>query len=431
MNVLISLDGLSYKSFERWSQSFIDLGFSYCKKMITTFPSVTFNAHATAITGNSHDQHLIFDNVVADVANAATIERIALYGDHELLCNEALHRQTLFYSLAMHDLKSSCIHWPLTTGNPYIHYLVAESSSKKKIEQAGSAADLDTVALHETIQAIESGSYDFIAARFVGYDALSHQYGKDSMEAIHCAESLIGHIHHIYDTLSKSQQAFNLFIFSDHGQSDVQSFFYPNEILAQSRWREHLLNKQIRFIGDGSGSLLFYSRLTQQENQEIMSYFNRWEQVNHFYELGSGSGAESGLGFGSEPGFGSESGSGSGLESGSGSGSGFGTWPGSGSAFRPVGILDLKHTICGEDILAPEQPQYEAMKSLHGYHPDQVEEMNGFMLGIGDRIKQGQIIEQSHLVNIAPTIAKVFQIPHHCKGREIQSLISDTIKEHE
>ncbi|MGG1660785.1 alkaline phosphatase family protein [Brevibacillus sp. NRS-1366] len=382
MNVLLSLDGLSYQIFERRAQQFVGKGFSYCKKMITTFPSVTFHAHAAAITGNNPDKHLVFDNVVARLQ---TMERIELYKDHDSICNEALHKQTLFYSLARNGLRSCCIHWPLTTGNPYIQHLVTESSSKKKLQGAASVVEIDNVALHETIQTIESEAYDFIAARFVGYDALSHHYGKDSMEAAEYLERLFEHIGQIDLTLRKSQQPYNLFLFSDHGQSDVQSFFYPNEILAQSRWREQLSNKQIRFVGDGSGSLLFYSSLCHLQNREIMDCFNQFTEVNHFYEITGEARSE----------------------------------------YKPVGILDLNHKVCGEDIVAPEQPKYMEMKSLHGYHPSNVDEMNGFMVCMGEGIEKGKTIEEAHLQNIAPTIAELFQISHECDGTKINDMIRE------
>ncbi len=387
MIVLISLDGLGYKNFERWSQSFTDKGFSYCKQMMTTFPSVTFNAHATAMTGNSHDRHSVYDNIVADVA---TMNRIALYGDHEALCNEELHKQTIFHSLSAQGLKSCCIHWPLTTGNPYIQKLITESSSKKKAAESISYEELDQTAAQETIEAVMSGAFDFIAARFVGYDACSHEYGKDSREAILCAEKLLQHIHRIHHAFNELQQPFHLLIFSDHGQSEVKSFFYPNEILAQSRWSEHLLNRQIRFVGDGSGALLFYSKLTKQENQEIMDHFNQMEAVQYFHEIEEPAASAC-------------------------------------QVFRPVGILDLKHTVCGEDTIPPDQPQYKTLRSLHGYDPANVEEMNGFMVCIGDQLKTGLVFEHSHLVHIAPTIAKLLHIPHQCDG----GAITDILKEHE
>ncbi|MFD0711621.1 alkaline phosphatase family protein [Paenibacillus sp. GCM10027626] len=384
MNVLLSLDGLSYQLFEHYASTFIKNGFFYCKKLITTFPSVTFNAHATAITGNQFDKHLVVDNVLSRTGSR---DKVLLYGDHELICNEALHRQTLFYSLANKGLKSCCIHWPLTSGNIYIDHLVTESSSKKKISDAEPIDKMDQLALQEAIQAIASGAFDFIAARFVGYDALSHKHGKESPEALRCLHTLLGYIAKIHNELEKSQAAYNLIVFSDHGQSDVRTFFYPNEVLARSRWRQHLLANQIRFVGDGSGALLFYSSLEPWENAEIMDYFNGLAEVNRFYVVEGDAASE----------------------------------------FIPAGILDLNHTVCGEDILAPEQPQYEEMKSLHGYHPDNVDEMNGFMVGIGRQIKPGKVMEQEHLQNIAPTLAKLFQIPHICDGREI----NDIIREHD
>ena len=382
MNVLISLDGLSYKLFEQRAPQFVSNGYSYCKKLITTFPSVTFRAHAAAITGNFAHKHSVFDNVVSHVK---TLGRIELYGDHDSICNEALHKQTIFYSLARHDRTSCCIHWPLTTGNPYIQHLVTESGSKKKLQHTVSVDEIDREALRETIKAIESKAYDFIAIRFIGYDALSHQYGKESLEAIQCLDRLFAHIEEIEDSIKTSGQPHNLILFSDHGQSDIESFFYPNKMLAQSQWREQAADKQIRFVGDGSGALLFYSTLDPQQNREIMDYFLGFPEVNQFYEV-TGEGA---------------------------------------SVYKPVGILDLNHMVCGEDSGFSEQPKYTGMKSLHGYHPAQVDEMNGFMVCLGDQFEQGKRIEESRLENIAPTIAHLFQISHHCDGTKIKDVIRE------
>ncbi|MGG4443713.1 alkaline phosphatase family protein [Brevibacillus fortis] len=382
MNVLISLDGISYRSFAGYMQQRLENGYSCCKKLITTFPSVTFTAHAAAMTGNQFDRHGVFDNIVA---RPETMERVALYGDHEILCNEALHKQTIFHSLARNAGTSCCIHWPMTSGNPYIHHLVTESSSKKKLKANVSVEEIDRVALHETTQAIKAGIYDLIATRFVGYDALSHQYGKDSPEAMHCLELLTTHLDQIEQTLKETQKPFNLIIFSDHGQSDVQSFFYPNEILAKSQWKQHFRNKQIRFVGDGSGALLFYSSLAHQQNKEIMAFFNQIPEVHRFYELA-----------GDKP-----------------------------SACKPFGILDLKHMVCGEDIAFPEQPKYQEMKSLHGYHPANVDEMNGFLLCLGDAFTKSKVIEETHIENIAPTLAQLFRIAHPCDGQPIKDIFKE------
>lgn len=384
MNVLISLDGASHKAFARYAKRFVDRGFSHCEKLITTFPSVTFHAHATAITGNRHNQHLVIDNVVA---HSETLERTELYHDHKILCNEALHKQTLFYSLHQNGVKSCCIHWPLTSGNRYIEHLVTESGSKKRLQGGVSPEDIDHVAYQETLQAIESGAYPFIAARFVGYDALSHQHGKDSVEAIACLERLLEQIGHIADALETLQRPYNLIVFSDHGQSDVRTFFYPNEILAQSRWRKHLFNNQLRFVGDGSGALLFYSVLDEKQNKEIMAYFNGMPEVHHFHER---------------------------------------TWE-SRLSFQPVGILDLNQNVCGEDIMPTEEPKYKEMKSLHGYHPANVDEMNGFMVCIGNQLAKSKRIEQAPIESIAPTVAALFHISHPCGG----SKLIDMMGEHE
>lgn len=384
MNVLISVDGVGYPIFQRYAQQWVENGYSYCKKLITTFPSVTFTAHATAITGSTHDKHFVFDNIVAC---ADTMERFELYNDHEIICNEALHRQTLFYSLAENKRTSCCIHWPMTSGNPYIQHLVTESSSKKKITGSVSVDRIDQEGLRETIQAIESGIYDFIAARFVGYDALSHQYGQESIEAIQYLERLFEQISQIEQVLKETKGAYNLFLFSDHGQSDVQSFFYPNEVLANSRWRQNLEDKQIRFVGDGSGALLFYSSLSHQENRAIMDYFSALPDVNDFYAVASESSSEC----------------------------------------KPVGILDLKHKVCGEDLIPPEQPKYKDMKSLHGYHPSHVEEMNGFMVCMGNQIESSKLIEETRIENIAPTLAKLFHISHACEGVQINDVIKECL----
>ncbi len=95
----------------------------------------------------------------------------------------------------------------------------------------------------------------------------------------------------------------------------------------------------------------------------------------------------------------------------------------SSSEYQPVGILDMNNTVCGEDIVPPEQPKYKNLKSLHGYHQSNVDEMNGFMVCIGHQIEDSKIIEQTHIENIAPTLARLFKISHQCDGKNINELI--------
>ncbi|WP_340084573.1 alkaline phosphatase family protein [Siminovitchia sp. FSL H7-0308] len=384
MNILISLDGIGYQTFEKYADSFLNRGYSYCKKMMTTFPSVTFNAHATALTGNEDKKHSVFDNIVS---HSKTLEKVVLYGDHQALCNQQLHEQTLFSTLARQSFKSSCIHWPLTTDNPFVQHLVTESSSKKNnsIDESHAVYNLDTIALEETIACIRSNQFDFIATRFVAYDSLSHQFGKDSKEAMESLTFLFDSVDKLEQTLVEQKKPFNIIIFSDHGQSDVKSFFYPNERLFTSEWKEALLTNKVRFIGDGSGSLLFYSLLDEESNQKIMDDFTAMEEVRAFHIL-------------------------EGVNH---------------SPFAPYGILDLQMNVCGEDFIPPEQPRYRNLKSLHGYDPLKIEEMNGFMICKGDQIVENKIVPESNLIHLAPTIAKLFKTSHGSDGEVMKGFLKE------
>ncbi|MFD0958066.1 alkaline phosphatase family protein [Paenibacillus chungangensis] len=387
MNVLISIDGVSHQTFQEYAHLFTAMNYSCCRKLTTTFPSVTFTAHATAITGSSSYKHQVFDNIVAD---RDTNKKISLYGDDDAICNHSLHEQTLFYSLARQGKRSCCIHWPLTSGNPYIDHLVTESSSKKRNQgiDRGSVYVLDEMAAEEVIHAIQSESFDFIAARFIGYDAMSHKHGKHSEQALSCLESLFAYVERIDSSLRLYHDSFNLIVFSDHGQSDVRSFFYPNKELAGTNWRSHMENDELLFVGDGSGAMLMYSSLDRERNEEIMDYFSQLPEVQSFYKMDIHAS----------------------------------------SSYCPVAIMSLQHEVCGEDVGPDERAQYEELKSLHGYHAEAVDEMNGFMVCAGHGLKQNTVIQQESIMNIASTIAELFGISHACEGIAMRSLMREKVQ---
>ena len=384
MNILISVDGVSNKKFEKHADLFMKKEFSYVESLQSTFPSVTFNAHATAITGNNHNIHNIFDNVVSNTIN---IKKIMLYGDNDELCNDQLHKQTLFYSLQKNKHSSACIHWPLTQGNSYIDYLTTEDFENNAMHDTSSVQATDNKAFKSITNIILNNICDFTAVRFIGYDSISHEYGKDSPQSDTYLSMIFAHINQIINLLEQRRDKYNLMIFSDHGQSSITQFFYPNLKLVAFGYEKFLDQDTIRFVCDGSGSCLFYSILGHEENKKILDLFSNTPEVQSIYLL-------------HEQPF---------------------------SPYSPVAIIDLKDTICAEDVLPNEKPMYRTMKSVHGFHPNAVNEMNGFLVCKGCSFPKSRIIQKESICNIAPTLANTWGIKHPCEGKVMAQLLEKGI----
>ncbi len=81
--------------------------------MITTFPSVTWPAHTSLITGTRPRTHGILANTTYD---RRTRQPVVYIGDPQLTKDQAIHAPTLYDAAHKSGLKTAAVIWPCTNG---------------------------------------------------------------------------------------------------------------------------------------------------------------------------------------------------------------------------------------------------------------------------------------------------------------------------
>ena len=81
--------------------------------MITTFPSVTWPAHTSLITGTRPKSHGVLANTTFDRRSRRPVVYI---GDPELTKEQAIHVPTLYDAAHAAGLKTAAVIWPCTNG---------------------------------------------------------------------------------------------------------------------------------------------------------------------------------------------------------------------------------------------------------------------------------------------------------------------------
>ncbi len=378
MNLLVSLDGISCKEFITVENDFLKEGFSCVRSLETSFPSVTYTAHMNAITGENPEKHQIYENVLA---LGKHLERHELYDMDPFLSRKVIRSKTLFESAEKKGLKVLAIHWPLA--DAFTKSFVREKHcSHDQLQGIQAAIENDKIKMQTTLEAIGKGELDFLAVHFLQYDTIAHYFGVNHEKTLEAKNTLFEYMIEIKRQVEIEGNS-NILIFSDHGLVDRSNTIYPNQFLDKNGFHQCINFNRMRLICDGSGSALYYSKLSHKENIYAFQILKSSEKVKGIYltkcctEKGN---------------------------------------------HVPKAIIDFTEGTCAEDILPGESPKYINLMGIHGHFSKNVERMNGFLMAYGNKIKRSEIIDKATINDIAKTMARLMEIEHKCTGGEIDEL---------
>ncbi|MEF9916271.1 MAG: alkaline phosphatase family protein [Lachnospiraceae bacterium] len=380
MNLLVSLDGISNQLFEKEYKIRKSLfpTHVYVKRLQTVNPSVTFPVHVSVMTGKHPASHGIFENVTV---TDQEFTRIELYHLLKAQSREILKTETIFDKLVTKGIQCKTIHWPMAAG--LLAKCVPESAvvhdDSNSVEYA---KILDKKAYKELEDAMKGKKEDLIAVHFVEYDAAAHIYGVESKKTREALQRVLSYVDKILGKRNTYEVEYLLF-FSDHGLISRTDSFFPNQYVTAHGYEEKWKKKQFRFLCDGSGSVLYYSHMTKREDEELLACLMSSGKTNHYEWIPE---RKFHLPF-------------------------------------PKAIIDLKRGVCAEDIMPGEKAKYAQMKGIHGYHNQQVEEMDGFLLGFTKNKIKTQILEKRDVTDITETIAKFYDIDFKTEGQVIAEIL--------
>jgi predicted AlkP superfamily pyrophosphatase or phosphodiesterase len=245
--------------------------------MESVFPSTTYPAHATLVTGVPPRAHGIYSHLVSldPTETARPWHWFAA----------AMDVPTLWNLARAHGLKTAAISWPVSAGAP-IDFNIPEIWDPAA---ADPHQDYRTVARHATphlfseliatikpnpqlgLDALrgEAGLHlwrqyhpDLMLIHFVGYDARAHHCGPRAPEALRALEGTDHEIGRIREMIAEEKHT-TLVVLSDHGFLPVEREAAPlvilkEEGLFQTRGKKHVELKKLGAVHAGGSFAVFW-----------------------------------------------------------------------------------------------------------------------------------------------------------------------------
>ena len=384
----------------------------------TCYPSVTWAAHTSVITGCDPKQNGVYGNTVYDKKS----RRSYSYFDPTLAgADKLIFHKTIFDALHEKGYTVASICWPMTQGLDSIKYNIPEFYQNEYFEKYATK-DLwqnllqkgvpvgeyakwssnhslghlqDKLTTQIACQIMQDTEVDVIFMHYLITDSYLHDFGIGSAEvswACEYVDMLLGELLEKADAIWKN---YNIMVFTDHGQSDIKQYFHANAVLRRAGLYcpQELGTSKVVSVSNGGSSFLY--ELNGDGNiaaaleaigcyDVVEEIWDKEEMLRRGY-----------ICFDNE------------------------------FDFLPDAIVGYRDGVCcsNTDCEGGVFSKPTRYKSTHGFSSSH-QNMNGFMVVRGDQFKKGVCMEKGTLKDIAPTIAKMFSLNFSAQGIVLQDLLN-------
>jgi predicted AlkP superfamily pyrophosphatase or phosphodiesterase len=226
--------------------------------MITSFPSVTWPAHASLVTGTRPRTHGVLANTVFDRRTRQTVVYI---GDPALTKDQTVRVPTLYDVAHAAGLKTAAVIWPATNGARNLDWTIPDAARGElhqryttpglvpelatagiDISQLGTwgwqkqyALRRDRLYAQVAAYLIDKKQVNLLLVHLVSADGIQHVFGPQTLAAYQAVAFEDRCVKEIWDALKKSPLTAEsaLFVVSDHGFAPYDKLIRPNVILAR------------------------------------------------------------------------------------------------------------------------------------------------------------------------------------------------------
>jgi len=259
--VLVSVDGLAADYLDNPQAQLPNLralreAGASAGGMITTFPSVTWPAHVSLVTGTRPKSHGILANQVFD---RRTRRPVGYFGDMSPTEAQAVRVPTLYDVAHAAGLKTAAVMWPCCNGSKSLDWIVPDAPTieqRRRYTTTGliqelTAADIPAAQLEAwgwqkqdllsrdrlSVQIarflLEKRDVSLLLVHLNAVDGVQHTSGPKSAPAYQAAADADAGVKQIWDSLQKAPLAGNstLFVVSDHGFLPYTKLIQPNVLL--------------------------------------------------------------------------------------------------------------------------------------------------------------------------------------------------------
>lgn len=406
--ILISIDGLRPDFYldKKWPAPIIQhmaQEGSHAKAVKGIFPSVTYPSHTTMITGNLPAQHGIYYNSPFEPKGSTG----KWYWEYE-----GIQTPTIFSLAKEAGLKSGAISWPVTVGAP-IDYNLPEIWSldenedrfaplRKFATPQGFVEEVETHAIGKinnnnfgndgyfareqkfaaaASYIFEKYQPDLLAVHLIAADHFQHTDGRDGYmvdRAVSAVDAAIGQIVETVERLGMMEQT-TFIITGDHGFVDIHSVLSPNIWLKEVgliSGEDKGAAFKAKFHTSGAAAFLHLNdpkdmKTADKVNQilnDLPANYKKLFRVLDKKELAK-AGADPNVVIG----------------------------------LAPIEGIAMSSSVKGEALK-------KGSGGTHGFYPDNSNIYTGFV-AYGAGVKKGAVINEMSLVDVAPLIMKLLDLP--------------------
>lgn len=426
--IIISFDAVTSNDYE------VLMGlsnFSHCmmegafiKKVNTVYPSLTYPAHTTIITGNYPKKHGIINNTLIQPGKDSPDW---YWNRRHIKC------KTLYDLAKENNLTVASLLWPVTAkakikynmpeifpnrkfenqvmvslfnGSPY--YQIELNSKFGKIRNGLKQPELDNFILASAIYTLKTYKPNLTLIHFTDVDSMRHQYGTDSKEAM---KALLRHDARLGELLNALKECgmykdSNIVLLGDHGFLDgnnmicLNSLFRENNLITIDNKDKIIDYKAYMKSCDGSA----YIYLKDNNDKDTLKVLQKLlyplkekpcygiEEILTGKEAGK-LGADDNCAFMLEA--------------------------SKGFYFVEDHHGDLIKKVDDKDVGVKKHHT----RGTHGYSPKK-QSLETFFIAVGKNIKKGAIVDSINLVDEGPTLAKLLGLTmKNVDGKVIKSII--------
>ena len=407
--ILISIDGLRPEFYKdpTWSMVNLRQGMktgAYSDGVTGVFPSVTYPSHTTIVTGVKPSKHGVYYNTPP--------EPLEVTGKWLWEYN-TIKVPTIFSVAEQKGLKTASVFWPVSVGSPASYnvpeywYLPEVKGGKRNMTKALSE-NSSPKGLYEEIQQNATGKLEeidfngdylsiddnmsrisgylirkykpsFLAVHLVAVDHFQHEEGRDGDKVRASLAGVDRGIKAIIEATEKAgiKDKTTFIITGDHGFVDIHTGIAPNVLLAKAGLYDpnNKANWKAYFHSAGGSAFLQLKDKSDTKTLEKVKQLLDGLPANEraLFELKDRSALDA-----------------------------VGSDPNVSLAIAPRQGVTVSGTATGDFIRA-------GSGGTHGFFPDFKEIQTGFV-AFGKGIKQGAVVPEMGLQDIAPLIAKLLKL---------------------
>lgn len=415
--VLITVDAIIYKYIHNPNLKIPNLRWimengASAEKVKSVYPTVTWPNHVSIVTGTYPRKHGVIGNWVIDRANQRVGE---YYGDQVWTKEEAIHGQTLYDVAKEKGLVTASVCWPGTRDASTIDFnipfctdqsmLEAHSTTSlwKELLDSGLPVDsfgtwmkdksrnhmLDWLSTETAKHIIRHHQPNLFMMRYASTDSYQHEYGPYTNEAFWALEYVDSKIGEIMDVLKEVGiwENTDLFVMSDHGFFETTKTIYPNILFKNKGWiqENNIGDSQVIATSNGGSGFVYIledeALQREQLKNEVREALLQTEGIIDVIE--------------------SEDFEKYGLPK-----------EGELQNIRPDFIFETEPNYFihydGFDVKGEKVVTKGAkFRGMHGHFPNH-DELKGFFMATGCSIKTGLEIPEINNIDVAPSIAQLF-----------------------